>query len=68
MTIQTPSTDIFDKILSAFGKKRAVFIPKESLTGKYGKYKCRKESFLKALLRPKHVKPPEGWVYWEWEC
>ncbi|MFA6292200.1 MAG: hypothetical protein WC637_10485 [Victivallales bacterium] len=64
MTIQAPSRNISDKILSAFGKRRAVFIPGEMLTEKYGIYKCRKESFLRALLRPKDAKPPEGWVYW----
>jgi hypothetical protein len=65
MTIRPPSKDIFDKILSAFGKKRAVFIPMKSLTGKYGTYRCRKESFIKALLRSKDAEPPEGWVYLE---
>ena len=63
MTIQTPQKDIFDKALAVIGKKRAVFIPKQGLTEKYGVYKCRKESFIRALLRPKDVKLPEGWIY-----
>ena len=65
MTIQTPSKDILDKTLALLGKKRAVFIPKEGLAEKYGVYRCQKESFIKALIRPKDAKPPEGWEYWE---
>ena len=65
MTIQPPSKDILDKTLALLGKKRAVFIPKEGLKEKYGVYRCKKESFIKALVRPKNAKPPEGWEYWE---
>ena len=65
MTVQIPQKDIFDKILATLGKKRAVHIPKEGLTEKYGVYKCRKESLMRALLRPKDAKPPEGWEYWD---
>lgn len=63
MTIQTSSKDVFDKILSSLGKKRAVLIPQKGLTEKYGTYRCKKESFIRALLRPKDAKPPEGWTY-----
>ena len=63
MTVQIPEKDIFDKTLAILGKRRAVFIPKEALTGKYGVYKCKKESFIRALLRPKKAKLPEGWEY-----
>lgn len=64
MTIQMPQKNISDKILATFGKKRAVLIPKKGLTEKYGVYKCRKESFIRALLRPKNAKLPEGWEYY----
>ena len=65
MTIQTPSRDIFDKTLAVFGKKRAFLIPKEGLKEKYGVYRCRKESFIRALLRPRDAKLPAGWEYLE---
>lgn len=63
MTLKVPKKDFSDKILAIFGKKRAVFIPKEGLSEKYGIYECKKESFFKALFRKKNEKPPIGWEY-----
>lgn len=64
MSIKLPNPNIFDKLLRAMGKKRAVTIPK-NIYEKYGQYTyayCEKESFLKALLRSKNNDLPEGTV------
>ncbi len=63
MTLHIPEKDFFDKLLSLFGKKRAVFIPKEGMNQKFGVYKCKKGSLIRALLRPKGANPPNGWMY-----
>jgi hypothetical protein len=67
MTIRIPEADLPDKILQLFGKRRAVKIPAD-IYKKYGSYVSAlvvKESFWRALLRPKGKKPPEGYVYAE---
>ena len=65
MTIELPKTTFVDKLLGLIGKKRAVRFPFE-LYDKLGPYVyavAQKESFWRALLRPKDQPPPEGWVY-----
>ena len=65
MTIQLPYKSVADRILEAFGKKRAVKIP-EGIYEKFGPHVyafAKKESFWKALLRPKGRKPPAGYFY-----
>lgn len=64
MTTQIPKPGLADKLLSIAGKKRAVRLPKETM-GPYGYYVAEKESFVRALLRPKDAAPPEGWTYWD---
>ena len=61
MTIQTQSKDIFDKTLALLGKKRAVFIPKEGMTEKYGVYRCRKESFHQGVDETERCETA-GWL------
>ncbi len=64
MTIKIPEPNIFDKFLKSIGKKRAVIIPK-NVYEKYGHHAyvvCQRESFWKALIRPKNKKLPEGTV------
>ena len=65
MTIELPKTTFVDKLLGLIGKKRAVRFPFE-LYDKLGPYVyavAQKESFWRALLRPKDQPRPEGWVY-----
>ncbi len=65
MTIKLPKPKLADKILSLIGKKRAMRIPRE-VYEKFGPYvnaQAEKESFWRALVRPKNQDPPEGWVY-----
>ncbi|HRT71057.1 MAG TPA: hypothetical protein P5308_06835 [Syntrophales bacterium] len=65
MTVELPKPTFGDKVLDMMGKKRAVFVPKD-VYREYGPHayaKASKESFLRALLRPKGADPPEGWVY-----
>ena len=65
MTLASPQNNFSDRILSAFGKKRAMKIP-EGIFEKFGPYahvRVQKESFWRALLRPKGAKPPEGYFY-----
>ena len=55
MTIQILPDNILDRILSLFGKRRGIIMPKhlDKTTKKFGQHaiiKTRKESFLKALL------------------
>lgn len=63
MTIQIEQHGILDSILACLGKKRAVFIPKQ--TGLAGYRVAPRESFLRALLRPSGSKLPDGWTYWD---
>ena len=65
MTIELPKTTFADKLLALIGKKRAVRFPFE-VYEKFGEYVyavAQKESFCRALFRPKSHAPPEGWVY-----
>jgi hypothetical protein len=64
MTIRIPETNITDKVLKFFGKKRGVKLPTEAYE-KFGHHvyaKAQKENFWKALLRPRHKELPEGMV------
>lgn len=63
MTIRIQNPGLSDKILALIGKKRAVFLPKQEMP--YGYYIATREGFLRALIRSKGQKPPEGWVYWD---
>jgi hypothetical protein len=63
MTIRIPSPNIADVILKRFGKTRAVYLPAN--LEKFGPYYQAigiKESFWKALIRPKNQELPEGTV------
>ena len=65
MTIELPKTTFLDRLLTLIGKKRAVRFPFE-LYDKLGPYVyavAQKESFWRALFRPKNQDPPKGWVY-----
>ncbi len=65
MTIRFPESTVGDKFLTLVGKKRAVWIP-EDVYKKFGPFvivQARKESFWRALARPKNQNPPEGWFY-----
>jgi hypothetical protein len=62
-TIRLPKPSILDHILRAMGKKRAVYIPlSQGEKGQYAYMVARKESFLRALLRPRSRPLPEGCV------
>ena len=53
-----------DKLLEVLGKRRAVFLPDTSKgLGPYTYVQAKKESFLKALLRPKDLPLADGWIY-----
>jgi hypothetical protein len=64
MTIKIPEKTIGDKVLKALGKKRGVHVPSGGYKeyGPYAYSTAKKESFLKALLRPKDEPLPEGMV------
>lgn len=62
MTIKIPEPNILDKFLKFIGKKRAVKIP-TNVYEKYGQHAYvvgHRESFWKALIRPKNKELPEG--------
>lgn len=63
VTVRFQPPNLLDKLLSMLGKRRAVRIP--DMTEPYGYYIARRESFLRALLRPVGNPPPDGWVYWD---
>lgn len=65
MTIVLPKTTFADRLLASIGKKRAVRIPFEvyEKLGPYAYAKAEKESFWRALIRPKDQDPPDGWIY-----
>ena len=65
MTIKIQPPNALDKIAEIFGKKRAVYMPEKAMQGKYGVYVARRESILRALLRPKDAPLPKGWQYSE---
>ena len=66
MTIRLPSDNIFDRILTIFGKKRGIILPStqaESFrngTSPYVTLKAKKESFLKAFTAATGVQIPLG--------
>jgi hypothetical protein len=65
MTIELPKTTFADRLLALIGKRRAVRMPYE-VYGKLGPYvyaKAEKESFWRALVRPKDQDPPKDWIY-----
>ena len=64
MTIKIPEKTIGDKVLKALGKKRGIQIPAETYKefGPYAYATAQKESFLRALFRPKDEPLPEGMV------
>ncbi len=63
MTIRLPKPSIPDHLLRAIGKKRAVYIPMpRGEKGQYAYMVARKESFLRALLRPRNRPLPDGCV------
>jgi hypothetical protein len=64
MTIKIPEKTIGDRVLKALGKKRGVQIPADAHKqfGPYAYATAQKESFLKALLRPKNEPLPDGMV------
>jgi len=65
MTIRVQKETFADKLLTMMGKKRAVWIPPDvyKRLGTYVIVQARRESFWKALARPKGQDPPEGWFY-----
>lgn len=65
MTIRIPEKTFADKLLAMMGKDRAIWIPKE-IYKRFGPYviiQAKKESFWRALRRPKGQKPSDGWFY-----
>jgi hypothetical protein len=64
MTIKLPEHSFGDRVLRTLGKKRGVIIPKEPYEkhGPYAHAMARKESYWKALFRPKGAPLPEGVV------
>jgi hypothetical protein len=63
MTIRIPKPSLADKFLRLIGKKRAVQLPPNM--GKFGEHFQAfgiKESFWKAIVRPKCESLPEGAV------
>ena len=67
MTIRIPEPSIGDKVLRLFGKKRALIIPKVRVERKeIDIYAVAvKESFWRALLRPRKSQLPDGSVNYE---
>lgn len=62
MTVRTPEKNILDRILSLFGKRRGVIIP-DGIYQKHGPHvyaMAKRESFWRALLRPKNASLPEN--------
>ena len=67
MTIRIPNSSISDTILRYFGKKRALIFPNGRLEAQgIDVYAAAiKESFWKALIRPRASQLPEGAVDYE---
>ena len=65
MTIKLPRTTFADKLLAMIGKRRAMRIPFEAYKklGPYVYAKAERESFWRALIRPKNQGSTEGWIY-----
>lgn len=66
MTFRIPQETFADKILSMIGKRRALWIPKDAYRqfGQCVIVQARKESFWRALFRPKNQEPTQGWFYY----
>jgi hypothetical protein len=64
MTIKLSEESFSDRMLKPLGKKRGVIVPKAPYQeyGPYAYATAQKESFWKALLRPKGAPLPEGLV------
>jgi hypothetical protein len=62
MTIRFPAPTFGDRVLAAFGKRRAVWLP-PAVVEKYGISMAVKEPILRALVQPRNQAPPEGWLY-----
>jgi len=65
MTFRIPEENIADKLLALMSKERAIWIP-EDIYKRFGPYvyvQAKKESFWRALFRPKNEDPPVGWFY-----
>ena len=58
MTIRLPPDNIFDRILTIFGKHRRIILPKSNFNqhnrNPYVTIKAKKENFIKCLLRINH--------------
>lgn len=63
MTLKIEKPSFPDRVLAVLGKRRAVYIP--SGMQPFGYYETRRESFVRALLRPRGAVLPNGWVYWD---
>lgn len=64
MIIKRPTPDILDRLLHVLGKKHGLIIP-DKAHEQYGPHAyvvARKESFWRALFRPKGRDLPEGLV------
>lgn len=64
MTIKIPDPNLADKILKFYGKKRGVIFPDQAYT-KFGPHiyaVAKRESFWKALLRPRNQDLPAGMI------
>ena len=65
MTIRIPEETFADRLLDMMGKKRAIWIPTD-VHKRFGPYvimRAQRESFWKALARPKGQELSEGWFY-----
>ncbi len=63
MTIRIPKPNLADRFLKSIGKKRAVRLPTNmGQLGQHFQVVGIKESFWKALIRPKNRMLPEGTV------
>lgn len=63
MTIRIPKPNLADRFLRLIGKKRAVRLPTNmGQLGQHFQAVGIKESFWKALIRPKNGMLPEGTV------
>ena len=59
-----PERSFADSVLHLCGKQRAVFVPTDGVNGDIRTYRrALKESFWKALLRPRGTELPRGWLY-----
>lgn len=67
MTIRIPQRTLADTVLAVFRKRRGVLLPKD-VHQEFGPYvfaQAKRESFWKALFRPRGAPLPEGVLDWE---